>query len=51
MGGGIALVLTGATTADVLAAVVAVCALSGGALPAADQELGLAPEDSVTAIR
>ena len=35
MGGGIALVLTGATTADTLAAVVAVCALSGGALPPA----------------
>ena len=34
MGGGIALVLFGAVTADALAAVVAVCALSGGALPA-----------------
>jgi hypothetical protein len=33
MGGGIALVWFGATTADTLAAVVAVCALSGGALP------------------
>ena len=51
MGGGIALVLTGATTADSLAAVVAVCALSGGALPAADQKLGLAPNERVGAIR
>ena len=50
MGGSIALVLTGATSADSLAAVVAVCALSGGALPAADQ-LALAPAERVTATR
>jgi hypothetical protein len=33
MGGGVALVLFGATTADTLAAIVAVCAFSGGSLP------------------
>jgi alkylglycerol monooxygenase len=45
MGGGVALVLFGATTADILAAVVAICALSGGALPASSHA-PLAPSSS-----
>jgi sterol desaturase/sphingolipid hydroxylase (fatty acid hydroxylase superfamily) len=44
LGGGIGLVLAGATTADTLAAVVGVCALSGGALPAAPADV-LPPSD------